>query len=145
MITMAESAGMNTEGSYCCATCGEPLNIIGVMQHADQCDRVLSAESLSASERSTLMYVEARVVDNQGELDPRQMNFEDQQNLKIFAAADILDVDEPERHHSDPRKDLMRVVKFTDAAWDLTRDCRQIRAAQHMDPERIGAGDLDAV
>lgn len=137
---MAE--GMNTAGGYDCATCGDPLNIIGIMQH--DCERVLSAESLSQSERSTLMYVEARVVDNSGELDPRQMNFEDQQNLKIFAAADILDVHEPEVHHADPREDLIRVVKFTDAAWDLARDCRQMRAAQHIDTDEVDLGDVDA-
>lgn len=136
---------METEGQYQCATCGDPLNIIGVIQHAaDGCDPVLSASDLSQSERATLMYVESRVVDNSGELDPRQMNFEDQQNLKLFGAAGILDVQEPEVHHSDPRRDQIQVVEFTDAAWDLTRDCRQMRAAQHMDPETVGLERTEA-
>lgn len=137
---------METEGQYRCASCGDSLNIIGVIQHAsDGCDPVLSASDLSQGERATLMYVESRVVDNSGELDPRQMNFEDQQNLKLFGAAGILDVKEPEVHHSDPRRDQMQVVKFTDAAWDLTRDCRQMRAAQHMDQTAVGLGDTEAV
>lgn len=135
---MAESEGMNTEGGRSCATCGEPLNIIGVMQHAETCERVLEASELSRSERNTLMYVETRVVDHRGELDPRQMNYEDQQNLKLFGAAGILDVDEPEVHHSDPREDLIQVVKFTQEAWDIVRDSRKMRAAQDMDPEAVG-------
>jgi hypothetical protein len=130
---MAE--GMQTEGQYHCGSCGEGLNIIGVIEHAsDGCDPVLQASDLSQGERATLMYVESRVVDHGGELDLEQMNYQDQQNLKLFGAAGILDVDE--RH---PAVDHggMDVVKFTDAAWDLTRDCRQMRAAQDMDPDVV--------
>jgi hypothetical protein len=36
----------------------------------------------------------------------------------------------------------MEVVKFTDAAWDLARDCRQMRAAQHIDDPRVEIGDV---
>jgi len=138
-MKMAE--GMQTEGHYNCTTCGDPLNIIGVMQHAETCGRVLDAGDLSRSERNTLMYVENRVVDHAGKLDPEQMNYEDQQNLKLFGAAGILDVDEPEVHHSDPRQDRIQVMKFTDAAWDLVRESRQMRAAQRMDPEAVGLED----
>ena len=134
------AAGMQTEGEYCCATCQESLNIIGIMQHADRCERVLSAEDLSQSERSTLMYVETRVVDHAGELDPAQMNFEDQQNLKLFGAAGILDVEE--KLDSRLRKDTAEVVQFTDAAWDLTRQCRQMRAGQHIDQDEVDIGSV---
>ena len=138
VIPMAEAEGMQTEGEYVCATCGDPLNIIGIIQHAETCEQVLDASVLSRKERNTLMYIETRVVDHGGELDPRQMNYEDQQNIKLFGAAGILDVAEPEVHHSDPRRDQMQVVKFTDQAWDLVRDSRQMRAAQDMDPEAVG-------
>ena len=134
---MAE--GMETSGHYQCATCGEGLNIIGVMQHAEGCEQVLEASDLSQSERATLMYVESRLVDQGGELDLEQMNYHDQQNLKLFGAAGILDVEEtpPMVNHGG-----MEVVKFTDAAWDLARDCRQMRAAQHIDDPRVEIGDV---
>lgn len=125
------------DGTYQCATCAKMLDIIGIIEH-DGCDTVLEASGLSRSERNTLMYVEARVVDHAGKLDPAQMNYEDQQNLKLFGAAGILDVDEPEAHHSDPRQDRIQVVKFTGEAWDLARDSRQMRAAQQMEPEAVG-------
>lgn len=139
MITMAE--GMQTEGQYQCESCGEGLNIIGIIEHAsDGCDPVLSAEDLSQGERSTLMYVESRLVDNQGELDLEQMNYHDQQNLKLFGAAGILDTEEtpPMVDHGG-----MEVVKFTDAAWDLARDCRQLRAAQHIEDPRVDLGSIE--
>lgn len=126
------SEGMQTEGQYDCATCGEGLNIIGILQH--DCDTILGAESLTNGERNTLMYVEQRVVDHEGELDLKQMNYHDQQNLKLFGAAGILDAEES----GIPHEETMQVVEFTDRAWDLVRDCRQMRAAQRMDPEAIG-------
>ena len=122
------------DGTYQCATCGKMLDIIGIIKH-DGCDPVLEASGLSRSERNTLMYVETRVVDHGGELDLEQMNYDDQQNLKLFGAAGILDVEE--RH---PAVDHggMEVVQFTDRAWDLARDSRRMRAAQDMDPETVG-------
>lgn len=130
---MSETEGMQTAGGYDCATCGEPLNIIGIIQH--DCEQILSVENLSQGERSTLLYVESRLVDQAGELDLEQMNYHDQQNLKLFGAAGILDVEEtpPMVNHGG-----MEVVKFTDAAWDLARDCRKMRAAQYLDnPEAV--------
>lgn len=134
---MAESEGMQTEGQYNCATCGDPLNIIGIIEH--DCDQILDAADLSQSERSTLMYVESCLVDQAGELDLEQMNYHDQQNLKLFGAAGILDVEEtqPMLDHGG-----MEVVKFTDAAWDLARESRQMRAAQHIDDPRVDIGEV---
>jgi len=134
VIQMAE--GVQTGGEYTCTTCGDPLNIIGLMQH--DCEEVLSAADLSQGERSTLMYVEARLVDQGGELDLEQMNYHDQQNLKLFGAAGILDVTE---RHLSVNHGGMEVVKFTDRGWDLVRDSRQIRAAQHVD-ESVDIGDV---
>lgn len=128
---------MQTEGHYSCTTCGDGLNIIGIIDH--DCDQILDAATLSQSERATLMYVETRLVDHGGELDLEQMNYDDQQNLKLFGAAGILDVreTEPMLNHGG-----MEVTEFTDAAWDLTRDCRQMRAAQNLDDPRMDIGDV---
>lgn len=134
VIQMAE--GMQTEGEYTCTTCGDPLNIIGLMQH--DCEEVLSAADLSQGERSTLLYVESRLVEHGGELDLEQMNYHDKQNLKLFGAAGVLDVKE---RHPAVNHGGMEVVEFTDRAWDLVRDSRQIRAAQHMD-ESVEIGNV---
>lgn len=128
---------METEGAYTCTTCGDPLNIIGIIDH--DCDQILGAADLSPGERNTLMYVEHRLVDHGGELDLEQMNYDDQQNLKLFGAAGILDVEEtpPMVDHGG-----MEVVKFTDRAWDLARDSRQMRAAQHIEDPAVEIGDI---
>lgn len=131
---------MQTEGGYDCATCGEPLNIIGVVTH--DCDQILDASVLSRKERNTLLYVETRMVDHTGELDLEQMNHEDHGNLKLFHAAGIIEVRDSmfEGPH-----DTKQVVKFTDAAWDLARDSRQMRAASCIEREEELEVDLGDV
>lgn len=127
---------MQTTGGYECATCGDGLNIVGIIEH--DCDEVLSVESLSHSEQSTLMYVEVRMVDHLGELDPEQMNHEDRQNLKLFAAAGLLDVAEGEGSRIESRSGpnwMDKVTKFTDRAWDLARDCRKARSERRRADE----------
>jgi len=124
---------MELEGGYTCTTCGDPLNILGIIDH--DCDQILDAADLSRGERNTLLYVESRLVDDGGELDLEQMNYHDQQNLKLFGAAGILDVEET---HPTVDHGGMEVLKFTDRAWDLARDSRQMRAAQDMDAETVG-------
>ena len=140
------SDAATTDGDYTCTTCGEALNIIGLVQHG--CSRVLSAETLSASEQNTLMHVEARLVDHRGVLDWAKMNFEDQQNLKLFRAAGLIEtepLDPAEVDHIDPRRgaETMRVTTFTDAAWDLVRDCRQARAERMTDYDLQTTPDHD--
>lgn len=117
-----------TAGDYECESCGESIaNIVELVKHG--CSPVrLSARSLSRKERNTLMYIEVRVVDHGGRLDPDQMNHVDRQNIKVFTAAGLLEVSDFQRHPERPRKDIQQVESFSDAAWDLTRDCRQLRA-----------------
>lgn len=116
-----------------CRTCGEQLaNIVDLVTH--DCDAILHPTDLSRRERNTLMYVETRVVDHAGKLDPRSMNNEDYQNLKVFHAAEAIEYDEPEPA-VDPREERIQVTKFTDAAWRLASECRQMRAASWNDTE----------
>lgn len=97
-------------------TCGETISdIVELVMH--ECDGRLVVTSLSSRERSTLMYVESRVVDGGGVLEPERMNHEDYQNLKVFKAAGILSFDGD-----------LQVTSFTDDAWDLAHDCRRYRA-----------------
>lgn len=119
-----------TEDRYVCGLCDKHLgDLIGIVQHLSECEPVLlSAESLSRRERNTLMYIENRVVDHGGQLSLEQMNYEDRQNIKVFKAAGILEVSHPRRNPDNAREDIQQVELFTDAAWDIVRDCRQITA-----------------
>lgn len=124
------------EAGYKCE-CGEHLHdIIGIVQHLSDCSPVrLTAESLSRKERNTLMYVEGRVVDHGGKLALSQMNYVDQQNLKVFKAAGLLELGPKTRDvhddgPADPKADIQEVELFADAAWDIVRDARQIRASE---------------
>jgi hypothetical protein len=127
---------METEGRYDCATCGESLNIVGILRH--DCDRVLSAANITTGEQDTLLYVETRVVDHGGVLDLWQMNYDDQQHLKLFGAAGILDVAEDRN----PYEEAMCVEAFTERAWDLVGECRWLRAARNMDGDVVDAEAL---
>jgi len=127
---------METEGQYDCATCGEPLNIIGILNH--DCDRILSAANITTGEQDTLLYVEARLVDHEGVLNLSQMNYHDQQNLKLFGAAGLLDVSEDRN----PYEEVMHVEEFTERAWELTTECRWLRAARNIDDDVVDAGAL---
>lgn len=124
---------MEEPDHYECESCGGAIgDMVDLVQH--DCSPVrLSARSLSRQERNTLMYVESRVVDHAGKLALVQMNYEDQQNLKVFRVAGLLDVGEPQRDPDNPREDVQFVEEFTDEAWDLTRDCRQLRANDRVD------------
>jgi hypothetical protein len=122
------------DGTYTCATCGDDLDIVAIVTH--ECGPMLAAPDLSRRERNTLMYVEHRVVDHRGNLDSEQMNWDDRQNLKLFFAAGLLDISEDEGEKTRDRhgiKWMDRVDMFTDAAWDLARDCRQLRAADQIE------------
>jgi hypothetical protein len=127
---------METEGRYDCATCGEPLNIVGILRH--DCDRVLSAANITPGEQDTLLYVETRVVEHEGVLNLWQMNYDDQQNLKLSGAAGILDVSED----PNPYEDEMCVEAFTERAWDLAGESRWLRAARNMDGDVVDADVL---
>jgi len=111
-----------------CATCGDPIDgIVEVVTH--ECDEILRAQDLTSGEQDTLLYVEHRMVDHRGSLDHEQMNWEDQQNLKVFHAAGILEVEE------------FTVTEFSDRAWDLARDCRQMRAHRTLERD-INLGEV---
>lgn len=120
---------------YTCATCGAYIgNIVVLLDH--DCERILSAPDLSSGERSTLLYIESCVVDQRGYLDPEKMNYEDEQNMKVLGAAGLVDIGQSEQDTAgDPRTLRRPVVKFTDAAWDLARDCRQMKSDDWIDHE----------
>lgn len=132
---------MNTEkdDGYVCEPCGENIgNIVGILQHG--CSPVrLAADSITRRERSTLIYVEGCVVDHGGKLSLARMNMDDYQNLKIFAAAGLLEVGDARPDPDNPGEDIRQVERFSSAAWDLVRDCRKIRA---MHDDRV---DFDVV
>lgn len=116
---------------YDCVTCGETLDIVGLVDH--DCDEVLSAEELTDSERSTMLYVEAMVVDNHATLSAEQMNHHDHQNLKLFRAAGLLATEPP-----GPHDEGWTVTEFTDRAWDIAAECRRLRGIENL-PDDGGA------
>lgn len=133
---MSEAQSADGDFGYECEACGESIaGIVEIIQHG--CSPVrLSASSLSRRERNTLLYIENRVVDHGGKLDTAQMNHEDHQNIKLFEAAGLLNVADAESGHPntpgarDPNAVFKQVGYFSDEAWDLNRDCRQMRAMQ---------------
>lgn len=118
-----------------CKTCGDSINdILELVEH--DCDAILRAQDLSQNERATLLYIESRVVDERGQLDPEKMNWEDRQNIKLFTAAGTIEVaeDEGEVYESGAppiRKD--RVDVFTDEAWEVAKNARKMKAADWID------------
>lgn len=106
------------EDGFECNTCGDEITNIVDLIH-DSCDDCLPASALSSSERSTLLYIESRVVDNDAMLDPVHMNYEDENNMKLFAAAGLLDVERT--------ADLWPVNEFD--AWELAWQCRRQRSS----------------
>lgn len=120
--------------AYTCRTCDDGIaNIVELAEHG--CEEILAAPTLSSTGQETLMYVEARLVDHRGVLDGEQMNHEDQQNLKLFQASGLLRVE------WSVTPDEYRVEEFTDAAWRLARECRQMRAARMIDRD-MNLGDV---
>lgn len=123
-----------------CADCGGGAgNMVALVEHAaGGCSPVLRVEDLTPGERSTLMYIESCVVDERGRLDREKMNHEDRQNIKLLQAAGAVSLVDSE----DGLRDL--VVRFSDAAWDLARDCRQIRASRRVEHD-ADLGDVPGV
>lgn len=123
-----------------CRACGSSItDIVELVMH-EGCDEILRAVDLTNSEQDTLLYVESCLVDppsgsgfTHGDLDPARMNHEDQQNLKVFKAAGVLDVSEATHNPDDPRSDIIEVEEFTDAAWRLAHECRKLRAHRNVD------------
>lgn len=115
-------------GDYTCEACGETIeDIIGIVKH-DCVPVKLSARSLSKKEQNTLLYVESCVVGHAGKLDPAKMNHTDRQNLKVLRSAGLLEVSELKPDPDNPAADIQQVERFTDEAFDIARDCRQLRA-----------------
>jgi len=138
--------GIKTVGEYKCATCGEMLNMIGIIQH--ECERVLSPETLNPSEQETLLYIELCLVDHEGKLDSAKMNYRDDQNLKLFAAAGLLHTEpipfdevDPAEHQKRTGAETRRVSCFTDRAFELAMACRQARAKRMIEYDVDWEGD----
>jgi len=137
---MNDKLSTESEQQYECRTCGNGIaDIVELIQHG--CDTVLTAPDLSSGERSTLMYIESRVVEHRGELDSQQMNYDDQSHIKLFTAAGLLEVDEPERNPDSPREHIEKVTRFTDDAWRLASECRQMRADSWMEERDYDIGN----
>lgn len=103
---------------YACKTCGDAVeSIIEIVTH--ECDQILRAEDLTPKEQNTLLYINSRVVDMSGELSHEQMNFEDQQNIKLFRATGILEVEE------------FQVAEIKEGYWDLVKGCQKERAERN--------------
>lgn len=109
-------------GGYTCYTCGENLADITYIVNHRECPRVLRARDLTQREQNTLLYIGVRVVDHGGELLSEQMNHDDRNAMKLFVAARTLEVE-----------DFQQITAFPDEAWDLERDCRQLRAIRRDD------------
>lgn len=121
------------DGTYTCASCEKLLtDIVAILDH-EGCDPMFDAADLSRRERNTIMYVESRVVDNRGILDPEQMDVDDFANLKLFHAARVIEGDTTDRG--------IEITKFTDQAWTLARDCRKMRADDWIDRD-VDLGDV---
>jgi len=97
-------------------------------------------DALGSSEISTLLYVEARVVDGHAELEEVRMNHEDWQNLKLFEVAGILTRGETKRASRDDvqmeraeRGEMVTPIKrFTEEAWSLAAGCRKLRGQRNL-------------
>lgn len=117
------------EETFQCESCDKWIrDIVMLIDH--DCEHIIPADALSKQEKSTLLYIEARIVDGRAVLNSSQMNYEDQQSIKLFAAAELLDVQEKEPPVGEPQQE---VVKFTDAAWDLAAECRKLRGQKNLD------------
>lgn len=114
-----------------CRTCGEEVeDIIGFVEH--DCDDVLTGPDLTKNEQSTLRYIEQRLVGHGGVLDRDRMNWEDFDNLKLFQALELLYVEDGQ------------VEMFSDKAWRLARECRQMRAERGTSDD-VDLGDIPEV
>jgi len=132
-----------------CRTCCETIeHIVGLIEH--ECDEILRATNLTRSEQDTLLYVEARVVDGYAELEELRMNRDDRQNLKMFEVAGILSTGTMKRasrgnvevEATEVDEMVMPVTKFTDEAWRLAHECRQMRAARCLNEEDVELGTI---
>lgn len=109
---------------YTCYTCGEGLEtIVDIVNHRE-CPRVLRARDLTRREQNTILHIGSRLVDHGGELDPEKMNYDDRNAIKLFVAARTLEIE-----------DFEKIIAFPDEAWDLERDCRQLRAIRRGDDD----------
>lgn len=86
----------------------------------------IEADDLTQQEVSTLLYIEARIVDGGAMLNESQMNHDDTQNMKLFKAAGMLSVDET------VSSSQREVTEFTDEAWDLAAQLRKRRGKQNL-------------
>jgi hypothetical protein len=130
-----------------CRTCGEKIeHIVGLIEHG--CDEILRVTGLTRSEQDTLLYVESRVVDGHAELEGVRMNHDDRNNLKLLQCAGVLKTGEMKRASRDSvqteqaeRNEVVTpVTEFTDEAWRLAHECRQMRAARCLNDEDVELG-----
>lgn len=113
---------------YDCVTCGDTVDIVELVSHG--CEHVLSADEMSSSERSTLLYVESMIVDNGARLDTERMNHEDHQNLKLFRAAGLLDTEPADGQPVDEL--VLNVTEFSHHAWGIAAECRRLRGIENL-------------
>jgi hypothetical protein len=104
---------------YECRECGEDVeSIVEIVMHP--CKHVLQGSDLRIKEQDTLLYIKSRVLDHRGELDWMQMNYEDQQNIKLFKADNLLKIEEDQ------------VMKINEGYWELVKECERLRAKRNQ-------------
>lgn len=117
--------------SFDCVTCGEPVeDIIQIVKH--DCDRIVSADQLSSIQKNLLLYIESQLVDNRGKLSAEKMNHDDFQELKVFQALDLLDIEHGELQEQKGEAWTHKVIQFSDDAWKLAHDVRKARGEKHV-------------
>lgn len=98
-----------------CETCSDRIvDIVGLVMHT--CDKILGVDDLTSSEKDTLLYIESCCVDYDGQLEHERMNWEDQQNMKVFKAAGWLEEEDFE------------VKTMNDRGWEVAHECRKERS-----------------
>lgn len=104
---------------------------------------MLQFDTLTKSQRSTLLYCESEVVDRSGLLCAQRMNGEDLENLKLFKEAGLLDyghipcdlIDDDDRRYDS------KWVTLTELGWTWAHALR-IRRATICSPRRKTLNDF---
>ena len=100
------------EKATTCKSCSDRIeDIVELVMHP--CEEIIGVEDLTPSEKSTLLYIEVCCVDYDGELDHEKMNWEDQQNIKVFQAAGWLTVED------------FQVTEMNEVGWERAHECRR--------------------
>ena len=89
-------------------------------------------ETLTKSEKSTLLYLESCMVDGKGKAMWDKMNDEDTENIIDFIRDDLMTVQNPRPSYHIasifPSNQYMQITHFSDEAWSLAHQVRRERS-----------------